>query len=157
VPDIDELLARQARRAQQDSRPKLHVAVVTCMDCRIDPVWLLGLQIGDVHILRNAGGLITDDVLRSLALSQRALGTRAVLVVQHPDCGMRGCDDAAFRGALAAETGAEPRWDVPGFDDVREQVRSSVRSVRACPWLPHRDEVRGAIYDVATGVLTAFE
>ena len=130
--------------------PRRQLVVIACMDARIDIVRALGLQPGDAHVLRNGGGLITDDVLRSLAISQRALGTREVLVTHHTDCGMTGFDDAAFRAELA-ESGETPGWDVPGFTDIEEQARASVRRVRACPWLPHRDQVRGFVFDVATG------
>ena len=128
--------------------PSRGVTVVACMDTRLDLFGALGLAIGEVHILRNAGGLVTPDVLRSVAISQRALRTREVWVVQHTLCGMQGLDDAAFRRELAEETGAEPDWDVPGFADVREQVRSSVAQVQECPWVPHRDAVRGFVYRV---------
>lgn len=131
-------------------RPKLRLAVVTCMDSRLDLFGALGLEIGDAHLLRNAGGLPTDDVLRSLALSQRSLGTREVVLIQHTECGMQGFDDAAFRAGLAAETGDEPTWDVPGFTDVYATMRTSIATVRQCPWLPHREDVRGFIFDVAT-------
>ncbi|MGI8760713.1 MAG: beta-class carbonic anhydrase [Jatrophihabitantaceae bacterium] len=131
-------------------RPKLRMTVIECMDSRLDTFGALGLQVGDAHIIRNAGGLITDDVLRSLAISQRALGTREVVILHHTDCGMHGFDDAAFRSALAGESGVEPGWDVPGFTDVEAQVRESLVLVRECAWLPHREEVRGFVFDVAT-------
>jgi carbonic anhydrase len=140
--------------ADPPGKPRRQVAVVVCMDARIDVYRAFGLQPGDAHVLRNAGGLPTDDVLRSLAISQRALGTREVAVVHHTQCGMGGFDDTAFRAELATETGVEPGWDVPGFVDVEEQVRRSVAVVRDCPWLPHRDAVRGFVFDVATGALS---
>lgn len=125
------------------------------MDARVDPLPLLGLQVGEAHVLRNAGGVITPDVLRSLALSQRALGTREIALLHHTDCGMAGFDDAAFRSELAAETGVAPDWDVPGFTDPHEDVRRSLVAVRECGWLPARDAVRGYVFDVATGQLDA--
>ena len=134
-------------------RPKLRLAIVACMDSRLDLFGALGLEIGDAHLIRNAGGMITPDVLRSLAISQRKLGTREVVVLHHTDCGMDGLDDAAFRAELADETGDVPSWDVPGFDDVRDQVARSVAAVRECGWLPHRDDVRGFVFDVATAQL----
>jgi carbonic anhydrase len=139
-----------------DKLPRRHLAVVACMDTRLDLFGALGLEIGDAHVLRNAGGLVTPDVLRSLAISQRALGTRDVAVVHHTDCGMSGFDDARFRSELATESGSAPDWDVPGFADVREQLRRSVAAVRECAWLPNRDGVRGYVYDVATGTADEF-
>lgn len=136
-----------------DKNPRRHVTVIACMDARLDLFGALGLDLGEVHLLRNGGGLVTDDVLRSLAISQRYLGTREVLVVHHTDCGMLGFDDAGFRAELAAESGRPPAWDVPGFRDIEAQVRESVATLRACPWLPHRDDIHGAVYDVRTGKL----
>ncbi len=134
-------------------RPKLRLAVIACMDSRLDLFGALGLEIGDAHLIRNAGGLPTDDVLRSLAVSQRNLGTREVVLIHHTDCGMQGFDDVAFRTELAAETGDEPRWDVPGFTDLVATMRRSVATVRECPWIPHREDVRGFIFDIASARL----
>lgn len=134
--------------------PKLRLAVLACMDSRLDLFGALGLEVGDAHLVRNAGGIPTDDALRSLALSQLALGTRAVAVIHHTDCGMDGFDDAAFRERLSVETGHEPPWQVAGFTDLYEDTRRSVQTVRNCPWLPHRDDVRGFVFDVATAELT---
>ena len=131
-------------------RPKLRLAVVACMDSRLDLFGALGLEIGDAHLLRNAGGIPTPDMLRSLAISQRALGTREIVILHHTECGMDGFDDAAFRGRLTEESGQEPTWDVPGFTDVRADVRRSIETVRGCPWLPYRDDVRGFVFDVRT-------
>lgn len=135
-------------------RPKLRLTVITCMDSRLDLFGALGLDIGDAHLIRNAGGIPTDDVLRSLALSQRALGTREVVIIHHTQCGMDGFDDDAFRAELAAESGVEPTWRVSGFTDLYEDTRKSVQTVRDCPWIPHRDDVRGFVFDVATAKLT---
>jgi carbonic anhydrase len=134
-------------------RPKLRLAVVSCMDSRLDLFGALGLDIGDAHLIRNAGGIPTDDVLRSLALSQRALGTRAIVMIHHTQCGMDGFNDDAFRRELAQESGVEPGWRVSGFTDVEEAMRTSIRTVRECPWLPHREDVRGFVFDVATAQL----
>lgn len=120
------------------------------MDSRLDLFGALGLDIGDAHLIRNAGGLITDDSLRSLIISQRKLGTREVVLLHHTNCGMEGLDDAQFRAELEAETGVAPTWDAPGFSDVRADVRASIERVRTCPWLPHTDDVRGFVFDVAT-------
>jgi carbonic anhydrase len=133
--------------------PRLRLAVVTCMDARFDVLPALGLELGDAHVLRNAGGAITDDVLRSLALSQTALGTTAVALISHTQCGMKGFDDAAFRAELTASSGTPPPWDVPGFDDAEEAARAAVIAVQNCPWLPHRDDVRGFVFDVDSGLL----
>jgi carbonic anhydrase len=131
-------------------RPKLRLAVIACMDSRLDLFGALGLHIGDAHLIRNAGGLPTDDVLRSLALSQRYLGTREVVLIHHTECGMQDFDDKAFRAELAAESGDEPPWDVPGFTDLYDTMRQSVGTVRACRWIPYREDVRGFIFDVAS-------
>jgi carbonic anhydrase len=135
-------------------RPKLRLAVVACMDSRLDLFGALGLDIGDAHLIRNAGGIPTDDVLRSLALSQRSLGTREIVVIHHTECGMDGFDDDAFRAELAAESGHEPTWRVSGFTDLIEDTRRSVGTVRDCPWLPYRDDVRGFVFDVASARIT---
>ncbi|MCU1655533.1 MAG: Carbonic anhydrase [Pseudonocardiales bacterium] len=131
-------------------RPKLRTTIITCMDSRLDLFGALGLDIGDAHLIRNAGGIPTDDVLRSLAISQRTLGTREVVIIHHTECGMDGFDDDAFRAQLTAESGDEPPWRVPGFTDLREDTRRSVETVRSCAWIPHRDDVRGFVFDVAT-------
>ena len=139
------------------TRPKLRLAVLTCMDSRLDLFGALGLEIGDAHLIRNAGGIPTDDALRSLALSQRALGTREIVVIHHTQCGMDGFDDDAFRAELEAESGEKPPWRVTGFTDLYEDTRRSVKTVRECPWLLHRDEVRGFVFDVATAEITEVE
>ncbi len=134
-------------------RPKLRLAVVACMDSRLDLFGALGLEIGDAHLIRNAGGVVTDDVLRSLALSQRALGTREIVILHHTECGMDDFDDTAFRAQLAEDSGQAPPWDVPGFTDVHKAVRDSITLVRACRWLPHREDVRGFVFDVASATI----
>lgn len=140
-----------------DKAPALRLAVLACMDARLVLPDALGLRIGAAHLLRNAGGLVTDDVLRSLAISQRLLGTREIAVVQHTDCGMFGFDDSGFRAELLASSQQEPGWDVPGFTDLSESVRRSVSQITQCPWLPHRDSVQGYIFDVQTGRLSAVD
>jgi carbonic anhydrase len=134
-------------------RPKLRLAVIACMDSRLDLFGALGLDIGDAHLIRNAGGLPTPDVLRSLALSQRSLGTREVVLIHHTECGMEGFDDAAFRELLEAEAGTAPPWDVPGFTDIRARVQESIDTVRRCRWIPYREDIRGFIFDTATARL----
>jgi carbonic anhydrase len=136
-------------------RPTRHAAVVTCMDARIDVLAALGLGLGEVHVIRNAGGLVTDDVLRSLTLSQRTLGTREVLVIQHTGCGLHGLADEALLGEVEAASGVLPPFAFGGFADLDASVRASVARVRAAAYLPHRDGVRGFVYDLATGRLRA--
>jgi carbonic anhydrase len=137
--------------------PRLRLTVITCMDARFDVLPALGMRLGDAHVLRNAGGLITDDVLRSLAISQHALGTTAVALIHHTRCGMEGFDDAGFRSELTASSGTPPPWDVPGFHNVEDAVRAAIRAVRACPWLPHRDDVSGFVFDVDSGRLRSVD
>ena len=133
--------------------PARHLVVVTCMDSRIDVFEVIGLRNGEAHIIRNAGGIVTDDVQRSIALSQRSLGTVDVAVVQHTDCGMCGFDADGFRAALLAETGEAPDWGIAGFDDVDTSVRQQLETIEASPWLRHDGEVAGFVYDVDTGRL----
>lgn len=133
--------------------PQHQLAVVTCMDTRIDVTGALGLLPGIAHVIRNAGGMVTADVLRSLVISQRLLGTREIAVVMHTDCGLHGFDDAGFRAKLALERARQPTWDVPGFTDVEVAARRNVTAVEHCPWLLHTDEVRGFVYDVTSGRL----
>ncbi len=131
--------------------PAKRVAVLTCMDARVNPSGIFGLREGDAHILRNAGGAVTDDQLRSLAISQRLLGTTEIVLVYHTDCGMRTFTDAEFRRQLREETGVEPGWDVDDFVDIDGDLRRGIARVRACPFLPRRESVRGFVYDVADG------
>jgi carbonic anhydrase len=137
-------------KAQRDARPSRRLAIVTCMDCRLDVFGALGLKDGEAHVLRNAGGVVTDDVIRSLAISQRRLGTREVMLVHHTDCGMEKLDEEEFRAELREAAGAEPGFAIESFPDVEANVRESVLRVRRSPFLPHRDAVRGFVYDVAT-------
>jgi carbonic anhydrase len=152
---IDRLLSANERYAKtfpgpRPLPPKLQLTVVACMDSRLDLFGALGLDVGDAHLIRNAGGIPTEDVLRSLAVSQRNLGTREVVLIHHTECGMQGFDDSAFRAELTAETGQAPQWDVPGFTDLRATMLRSIATVKRCPWIPHRSDVRGFIFDVAT-------
>ena len=134
--------------------PAKKVAVVACMDARLDPAGALGLSEGDAHVIRNAGGVVTDDQIRSLAISQRLLGTREVILIHHTDCGMLTFTDADFRDQVEADTGVRPSWSAEAFDDVEADVRRSLRRVLASPFLPHTDQVRGFVFDVATGRLS---
>jgi carbonic anhydrase len=135
------------------AEPARRIAVVTCMDARIDVFALLGLAQGDAHVLRNAGGVVTDDVIRSLAISQRELGTKEVVLIHHTGCGLLALDDRGFRDGVEAETGVRPPWATEAFDDLDEDVRRSMARVRESPFLPRRDRVRGFVYDVETGRL----
>ena len=131
--------------------PTRQVAVVTCMDARIDPLAALGLELGQAHVLRNAGGVVTEDTLRSLTVSQRALGTREVVVVHHTRCGMLGLSEDAFRADVLADTGMTPTWALGSFPDLEADVRASVQQVRSSPFLLHTEAVSGFVYDVETG------
>lgn len=128
--------------------PSRHLAVVTCMDVRVDPLGILDAGLGEIHVIRNAGGLVTDDAMRSLLLSQRKLGTREVLVMMHTDCGVLGLDDARELDEIEAETGHRPGLTLGGFADTETRLRESVDAVSSSPFLPHTDLVSGAIYDV---------
>ena len=154
VDVIDELVGNNRAFADAlpshhlDVRPRRRLAVVTCMDSRLDVFAALGLQDGEAHVLRNAGGVITDDVIRSLAVSQRRLGTRAVMLIHHTDCGMQALTDDGFRAELQEATGVAPAFAIESFTDVDADVRQSVRRVRRSPFLLHTDLVRGFVYDV---------
>lgn len=135
-----------------DARPVLGVAVVSCMDARIDLHAALGLDLGDCHTIRNAGGVVTDDVMRSLTISQRALGTRSVVLIHHTSCGLESLTEE-FRHDLELEVGQRPAWAVESFRDVDQDVRQSMQRVRTSPFLLHTDDVRGFVFDVTTGLL----
>ena len=140
-----------------DVSPSLHLAIVTCMDSRLDVFAALGLGDGEAHVLRNAGGVITDDVIRSLALSQRRLGTREVMLIHHDDCGLQKVTDDGFRDELREATGVAPSFAIESFTDVEADVRQSILRVRRSPFLAHRDRVRGFVYDVDTHRLREVE
>ncbi|SNR61722.1 carbonic anhydrase [Haloechinothrix alba] len=156
----DELLARSEARTNpgpaEDSSPvpALHVAIVTCMDTRISVPELFGLNRGEAHILRNAGGVVTDDTIRSLALSQRKLQTREVVIVQHTSCGLNTVTEDSFKDELETDTGLRPTWAVEAFGDVHDSVRRSLQRVRRSDFLPNTDLVRGFVLDVHSGKLT---
>ncbi|WP_173263112.1 beta-class carbonic anhydrase [Streptomyces pacificus] len=135
-----------------DARPVLQVAVVACMDARLDLHAALGLELGDCHTIRNAGGAVTDDVIRSLTISQRALGTRSVVLIHHTGCGLESLTED-FRHELEAEVGQRPSWAVEAFRDVDQDVRQSMQRVRTSPFLLHTDDVRGFVFDVKSGLL----
>jgi carbonic anhydrase len=123
------------------------------MDARLNVYGLLGLNEGDAHVIRNAGGVITDDEIRSLAISQRLLGTREVVLIHHTDCGMLTFSDDEFRGQVQQETGIKPEWAAEAFDDLEADVRQSIARIKASPFIPHKDSVRGFVYDVTNGRL----
>ncbi|MFF4844441.1 beta-class carbonic anhydrase [Streptomyces collinus] len=150
--EANEHYAAMFRDPGMDARPVLRVAVVACMDARIDLHRALGLQLGDCHTIRNAGGVVTDDVIRSLTISQRALGTRSVVLIHHTGCGMQTLTED-FRHDLEMEVGQRPSWAVEAFRDADQDVRQSMRRVRTSPFLPHTDDVRGFVFDVTTGRL----
>ncbi|MFD9794988.1 beta-class carbonic anhydrase [Streptomyces sp. NPDC059070] len=135
-----------------DARPVLKVAVVACMDARLDLHAALGLELGDCHTIRNAGGVVTDDVIRSLTISQRALGTRSIMLVHHTGCGLESLTED-FRHEIEDEVGQRPAWAVESFRDVDQDVRQSMRRVRTSPFLLSVDDVRGFVFDVTTGLL----
>ena len=154
----DELLAHnQAYAADFDGPlplpPAKGLAVVACMDARLDIYRMLGLAEGEAHVIRNAGGVVTDDEIRSLAISQRLLGTREIVLIHHTDCGMLTFDDTEFRDSIQADTGARPAWGSEAFPDVDQDVRDSVGRITGSPFVPHTDQVRGFVFDVATGRL----
>jgi carbonic anhydrase len=123
------------------------------MDARLNVYGILGLQEGEAHVIRNAGGVITDDEIRSLAISQRLLGTTEIILIHHTDCGMLTFTDDAFRTAIQDETGIKPPWSAESFTDLEEDVRQSTARIKASPFIPHKDAIRGFVFDVATGKL----
>lgn len=159
VDVIDELVANNRAFAagvpaqHLDVRPRRRLVIVTCMDSRLDVFAALGLHEGEAHILRNAGGVITDDVIRSLAVSQRRLGTSAVMLIHHTDCGMQSLTDDGFRAELQEATGVAPAFAIESFTDLDADVRQSVLRARRSPFLLHRDLIRGFVYDVDTHAL----
>jgi len=155
---IDEYLANNARYAEGFSGPlpmppSAHLAVVACMDARLNVYALLGLGDGEAHVIRNAGGVITDDEIRSLAISQRLLGTREIMLIHHTDCGMLTFTDDEFKRSILEDTGIKPHWGAESFPDLEEDVRQSIARIKASPFVPRTDAIRGFVFDVATGKL----
>jgi carbonic anhydrase len=155
----DQLLANNATYAENFNGPlplppAIGVAVVACMDARMNVYGILGLEEGQAHVIRNAGGVITDDEIRSLAISQRLLGTTEIILIHHTDCGMLTFTDDKFKASIEADTGIKPAWAAEAFGDLEGDVRQSIRRIKASPFIPHTDQVRGFVFDVATGVLT---
>ncbi len=154
----DELLENNARYADSFNGPlplppSRKLAVVACMDARLNVYSILGLRDGESHVIRNAGGVITDDEIRSLAISQRLLGTEEVILIHHTDCGMLTFTDDGFKRSIQDETGIKPEWAAEAFTDLDEDVRQSIARIKASPFVPRKDSIRGFVFDVATGKL----
>ena len=154
---IDELLENASAYAETFDKsgltlpPARRIAIVACMDARLDPQALLGLHEGDAHVIRNAGGVITDDEIRSLAISQRLLGTEEIMLIHHTDCGMLTFKDDDLRREIQSDTGVKPEWAAEAFDDLEEDVRQSIARIKASPFIPRKDKIRGFVYEVETG------
>ena len=158
-PNTDQLLQHNADYAtgSHDSslavQPARNLAVVACMDARLDPLAILGIGNGDAHMIRNGGGVVTDDVIRSLCLSQRALGTREIILIHHTDCGLHGLNEADFREELNAELGVKPSWSLESFPDPYDDVHQSMQRLKTSPFIQHKGDIRGFVFDVESGVL----
>jgi carbonic anhydrase len=159
VSSTDELLANNEGYASGFDKadlplpPGKKVAVVACMDARLNVYGALGLHEGDAHVIRNAGGVVTDDEIRSLAISQRLLGTEEIILIHHTDCGMLTFTDDAFKASIEQETGIKPEWAAEAFGDLDADVRQSIARIKASPFIPRKDSVRGFVYEVETGRL----
>jgi carbonic anhydrase len=158
VSATDDYLRNNAAYAGQFSGPlplppARHVAVVACMDARLNVYGILGLKEGEAHVIRNAGGVVTDDEIRSLAISQRLLGTAEIILIHHTDCGMLTFTDDQFKRAIQDETGIKPAWSAESFTDLDEDVRQSIARIKASPFIPRTDAIRGFVFDVSTGKL----
>ena len=154
----NEYLANNAEYAKTFSGPlplppSRNIAVVACMDARLDVYGILGLGQGESHVIRNAGGVVTYDEIRSLAISQRLLGTKEIILIHHTDCGMLTFTDDDFKQGILEETGIKPEWAAESFKDLDVDVRQSIQRIKNSPFIPHRDQVRGFVFDVATGLL----
>jgi carbonic anhydrase len=155
----DELLKNNESFAQGFDQgdlplpPAKKIAIVACMDARLNPYPILGLSLGDAHVIRNAGGVVTDDEIRSLAISQHLLGTEEIMLIHHTDCGMLTFSDEEFADKLEAETGQRPRWEAQSFPDLDQDVRDSIKRIKDSPFVPRKDSVRGFVYDTGTGEL----
>ena len=160
MSSIDQVLANNARYTENFGKgeslhaaPALWLAVVACMDPRLDVYRVLGLQEGDAHVIRNAGGVVSDDAVRSLIISQRFLGTREIMLIHHTDCGMMTFRDDAAKDEIEVETGLRPSFALESFRDLEQAVRQSIARIKASPFVPSKDPVRGFIYDYETGRL----
>jgi carbonic anhydrase len=159
VSTTDELLANNESyvaafdKADLPLPPARKVAVIACMDARLNVYGMLGLTEGDAHVIRNAGGVVTDDEIRSLAISQRLLGTEEIILIHHTDCGMLTFTDDAFKAAIEKDTGIRPNWAAEAFPDLDADVRQSIARIKASPFVPNKESVRGFVYEVETGRL----
>ena len=159
MAQADEFLANNEQYAASFDKgelplaPARKAAVVACMDARLNVYGALGLSEGDAHVIRNAGGVVTDDTIRSLAISQRLLGTEEIVLIHHTGCGMLTFTDDEFRGAIEADTGIKPEWAAESFADLHADVRQSVARIQASPFIPHKDAIRGFVYEIETGRL----
>jgi carbonic anhydrase len=155
----DELLANNERYVASFDKgdlplpPGKRIAILACMDARLNVYGALGLQEGDAHVIRNAGGVVTDDEIRSLSISQRLLGTEEIILIHHTDCGMLTFKDDEFKAAIQEETGVKPEWAPESFSDLDKDVRQSIARIKASPFIPFRDSVRGFVYEVESGRL----
>jgi carbonic anhydrase len=154
----DELLANNERYAESfpgplPLPPSKQLAVVACMDARLNVYDILGLHDGEAHVIRNAGGVVTDDEIRSLTISQRLLGTQEIILIHHTDCGMLTFTDDDFKASILKDTGIKPGWAAEAFPELDEDVRQSIGRIKASPFIPHKESVRGFVFDVATGKL----
>ena len=155
----DDLLRNNERFAEGFDKgdlplpPARKIAVVACMDARLNPYPILGLELGDAHVIRNAGGVITDDEIRSLAISQHLLGTEEIMLIHHTDCGMLTFSDQDFANKLESEVGQRPAWEARSFSDLDQDVRDSIQRIKDSPFVPRKDSVRGFVYEVETGKL----
>ena len=149
----NEAYAATFDKADVPLPPAKQVAVVACMDARLNIHDILGLQLGDAHVIRNAGGVVTEDEIRSLAISQRLLGTEEIILIHHTDCGMLTFHDDHFKAQIQKETGIKPQWAAESFDDIDADVRQCIARITADPFIPYKDSVRGFVYDVHTGEL----
>jgi carbonic anhydrase len=159
VSVTDDLLANNQAYAESFDKgslpmpPGSKLAVLACMDARLNVYGILGLNEGEAHVIRNAGGVVTDDEIRSLAISQRLLGTEEIILIHHTDCGMLTFTDDQFKQSIQEETGIKPEWAAEAFPDLDEDVRQSIARIKASPFIPHKDAVRGFVYEVETGRL----
>jgi carbonic anhydrase len=159
VSATDELLKNNEAFAEGFDKgglplpPAKKVAVVACMDARVNPYPILGLELGDAHVIRNAGGVVTDDEIRSLSISQRLLGTEEIILIHHTDCGMLTFSDDDFKRQIQDDTGIKPSWAVEAFSDLDEDVRQSIERIKSSPFIPNKGSVRGFVYEVETGRL----
>src|SRR6201993_1325840 len=159
MSSTDEMLANNEAYAASFDKgdlpmpPGKKVAIVACMDARLNPAGALGLQEGDAHVIRNAGGVVTDDAIRSLAISQRLLGTEEIILIHHTDCGMLTFKDDDFKASIEQDTGIRPAWAAEAFGDLDADVRQSIARIKASPFIPRKDAIRGFVYEVETGRL----